>query len=65
MSFGICPTCSHPIEQESDPVRGWAEAGNDAWLCLWCRSVICVWCYAGHTRVHLPVPKKTLPHGVH
>jgi hypothetical protein len=49
-----CPTCNASIEQNSSPVRGPTNDGSDAWVCLKCPAVVCVWCYHEHTAAKHP-----------
>lgn len=42
-----CPTCNQPIAMYSAPVKG-KDVGNEAWICLYCRDVVCVHCYHEH-----------------
>jgi hypothetical protein len=43
----MCPNCSQQIEMSAAPVRG-PKGANEAWVCLWCDSVICIYCYVKH-----------------
>jgi hypothetical protein len=44
-------SCGRPIQNRSAPVRGYAEPGNDAWVCNYCDAIICVDCYYRHTAI--------------
>ena len=44
-----CPSCGEGIYQFTEPVLGYATS-NEAWLCLWCPIVVCIWGYATHTQ---------------
>lgn len=55
-----CPNCSHPVEMESQPVRGPAHDRTEVWLCLKCPQIVCanpvkfgndqsIPCYVKHT----------------
>lgn len=45
-----CPTCRSEVELTSEPVRGNSSDGSDAWICKWCKDVICIDCYHDHTK---------------
>jgi hypothetical protein len=45
-----CPTCGSQVELNSSPIRGPANDGSEAWVCLKCPAIVCVDCYHGHVR---------------
>lgn len=42
-------SCSRKVMNQHDPTRGCGACLNSAWLCAWCKTVVCVDCYATHT----------------
>lgn len=49
-----CPTCQNPVELKSAPVRGHANDGSEAWICLKCPAIVCIDCYHGHVQKQHP-----------
>lgn len=43
-----CPSCGHDVEVRSAPIRGHANDGSEAWVCLRCPAIVCVCCYHEH-----------------
>lgn len=56
-------SCSR-LYTQAPPSR--EPSGDPAWLCLWCPSVICGWCYHVHTAAeHLrPAERATACYGL-
>lgn len=49
-----CPTCDSQVELKGAPVRGNANDGSEAWVCLKCPAVVCIDCYHEHSRKQHP-----------
>lgn len=57
-----CPNCDKQVEQQRPPARN-DPHGGDAWPCLKCPVVVCVWCYMRHIEqqhpeLYRPKPKE-------
>jgi hypothetical protein len=46
-----CPNCGRIIQFDEPPQR-YPVKDNEWWLCLWCDTVMCVYCYMEHTKIH-------------
>ena len=58
-----CPNCGRDIEQSSPPKRGPSMDNSEAWVCLKCPVVVCVWCYHDHTGKDHPQAYQVQPTG--
>lgn len=53
-----CPTCGSEVELKSQPIRGPAGDGSDAWVCLKCPAIVCIDCYHQHSQQKHPEMKQ-------
>jgi len=45
-----CPNCDRQIRMVKPPVRSEVVAENEAWVCRWCDTYVCIYCYLEHTK---------------